>query len=333
MNSARAYDTLVRPLHPDDFDKWEVEFSGIGFDLKPTTEADISAQNTKIRERLVARSVLRICSEFAYDDFFHIATDFVETSTGLPTADVPITWDLSREGGVFRTDVPSIEIEKPEIMPITLLRYRQLLALAVHEKAHETGIFTRKALSFISRNAGNGEVIIDEVFLTGMCTLNLMDEGEIVIGNFFEEAFAESTAMRWNDEYCLRENVPGYADCREMKWRAGLLDSVLLPRKYFMAADYNTEGFYPEGLSPSDSSIFTPSIAAYGLELLNGCTEVDLYQLIVDARKPGLEASAKREFIKAVNAIQPGLYAKLRNLEYTTEDFTKGLRLIQNAIK
>ncbi len=74
--------------------------------------------------------------------------------------------------------------------------------------------------------------------------------------------------------------------------------------------------------------------AAYGIELLSDHSGVDLYELMKQARQPDTEVTAKREIIKTINSIQPGLYEKLRNLQYygATGEFIEGLHLIKAAI-
>lgn len=59
---------------------------------------------------------------------------------------------------------------------------------------------------------------------------------------------------------------------------------------------------------------------------------VDLYELMCQARQPEHKAEAKKAFIQAIDSVEDGLYRKLRELQYTNEDFLKGLDHIQSVI-
>lgn len=81
---------------------------------------------------------------------------------------------------------------------------------------------------------------------------------------------------------------------------------------------------------------FTIAHGAYpasALSILNDASGANLYDLMIQMRHPESKASAKKEFITAINSVRPGLYQELRRLEYTKPDFTAGYSLVQDIIE
>ena len=70
------------------------------------------------------------------------------------------------------------------------------------------------------------------------------------------------------------------------------------------------------------------NFAAYGLELLDNRVP-GLYDDLLASRQ---DPTKQRDAIRKIESIRPGLYRELRELEYTTEDFLHGLKLVIEAL-
>ncbi len=126
-------------------------------------------------------------------------------------------------------------------------------------------------------------------------------------GSFQEEGFAEYLKMNYREKHGLYKDT-GFTAMDETAKRVGL------PLKYIQN-------------SPKAQTYPRAAFAAAGLELLIA-KDPSLFDTMLKARK---SVSGLRDYAKKINAISPGLYMKLRNLQYESsdEDFVKGYEEIK----
>lgn len=251
------------------------------------------------------------------------AEDFILRTIGIKV-EAPITWqeNLGRLDAHYNPQENSVALI--DLGYVTeFMRYMQLTSVAVHEKAHETSFSTRKALT-VRLPSGTGSY--EHFIRTGIGSVKTkitQENGEVSLmeqGQFFEEAFAEETATRWREEA-----ISGHKELGGMQWQTSW--GVHLPRRYH---NYSHDVSH-HGAVQSNANL--PALAAYGLDLLSKYSGTDFYEIIVESRYPQNELSSKRHFIQSINAIEPGLYQKLRSVPYTEEGFKQGLKIIQEVVK
>ncbi|HET8884136.1 MAG TPA: hypothetical protein VFM68_01555 [Candidatus Saccharimonadales bacterium] len=200
------------------------------------------------------------------------------------------------------------------------LKYMFEMSTLVHELAHSTADDGDTIAAFSTKNNdGSNDLAINNHL--GMHVIKLEKNDQQLTtkmnGQFFEEAFAEETAARWREQFS-----PFIANTPHGRWSNG---TKKLPLRFF---DYNYTSEGP-AYAPVDNNSSYP---AHALSLLSEKAGVDLYDLMCQARQPEHKAEAKRTFIRAINSVDDGLYQKLRNLQYTEEDFLAGLDIVQDVI-
>lgn len=198
------------------------------------------------------------------------------------------------------------------------LRRTMITSQLIHEMAHES---SRVRRMFIFSETDSDDNRTHNIYSTiGMKAMNLTHESQDETGNFFEEAFAETVASRWREA-----TIPGYQENKALfKTSYG----VELPVKYHSPNRELIEH------GPVVTNAGYAAIAAYGVELVSDFTGVDIFELMKLARQPATETTAKREIIKTINSVQPGLYKQLRDLKYDDDlgEFEQGLEAIKTAI-
>lgn len=165
----------------------------------------------------------------------------------------------------------------------------------VHEKAHSTDRY--------------GDNLTYEETLNGISyetprTGHLVDKHGNTEGSYYEEAFAELMRQKY-----LREAAGRQQGLIPEKGRSiSFGDSIQLPIKYAYVVE-DGKGAAPNG-----------AIAAYGMEQLIN-RDPGIFNAMIAARG---SADGLREVAKRIDAIQPGLYVKLRKLSYDAADFFEG---------
>lgn len=199
------------------------------------------------------------------------------------------------------------------------LRRTMITSQLIHEMAHES---SRVRRMFIFSETDPDDNRAHGICLTmGMMAMDLTRGSRNVTGNFFEEAFAEIVASRWREA-----TIPGYQDNEAVLFKTYC--GVELPVKYHSPDRELIEH------GPVTTNAGYAAIAAYGVELISDFIGVDIFELMKLARQPATETAAKREIVKIINSVQPGLYKQLRDLKYDDDlgEFEQGLAAIKTAI-
>jgi hypothetical protein len=212
------------------------------------------------------------------------------------------------------------------------------LGAVIHEAAHSTAQERRDIVSSkVIEQALGSTGVRDRVFsalgdVGGFGKVQHKEGRLDLVGNFWEEAFADLTRVRYSTELGIEprlqrdvassppEKLTYISDSADpAKAPAG---STVLPERFAAAIQDDGIG---DGL---EIAVSTPSFAAYGLELLD--TQVPgLFKEMQASRN---DSTRQRGVIKMINNVRPGLYRELRDLPYTTEGFRKGLEAIQSAL-
>ncbi len=254
--------------------------------------------------------------------YIDASTTFVESISGH-TTDAPVAWkaDLGTLNAHYDTHTHEVAVKLNPTYHDDQARDMEITGLLVHEKMHETAKDTIHQI-VIKKELENGSNVFDVSSAIGMQVVKIMKEGEDFIaeeqGMFLEEAFVEQAAAKWR-----KQAYPDRPFGNDM-WTAE--EFPPLPFKYFSSSVPIING---DKYLVESSLVAAGAIAAHTLELLDAYTDVDLFELMLEARKPENHAEAKRNFIQALNAIQPGLYKLLRETPYTLE----GFNLTHDAVK
>ena len=144
-------------------------------------------------------------------------------------------------------------------------------------------------------------------------------------GDFLEEACAEEAASRWREwmeptrKYVTQEHTHAMGDEPPLPWRY-----------------LNTDVGLYWGSRDADIVWCGYSWSAYcaeAIRLIGEHTGEDIFALMVEARDPVKEAEAKRKIVRTIDSVEPGLYKKLRDLQYSREAFIEGYELVVGALK
>lgn len=252
-----------------------------------------------------------------------LAREFISRSTGL-CPDSDIFWLPDDNKNKWATAYHVAQYNSIYIVSRTILGerddYKEMreIATLVHELAHST-VANKNVRAIVSD--GNKVRIEDDDGMTTHRFNRGWEESEHnstpILGDFFDEAFAEETAAQWRKGF-----FPKVSGDPRISFSTG---SARLPAKYFNinwrsgSLDYQTHAN-------------NPAYAAYAIDMLSNASGIDLYELIRQTRIPGQLASAKRDFIRAINSIDNTLYRDLRDLPYTADDFLKGLVRVQGIV-
>ncbi len=206
-----------------------------------------------------------------------------------------------------------------------------VLGVALHEAAHSLG----KGEHFIRTVDERGRNIKlggAAVHLGGLGKADLRKGTESkFVGDFWEEAFADLTRVRALRAMGRTHDIEGNTSVSEIagikiggvpngsrEERPGVIN---FPAEF--AADSKTIGdknYIVRGAS---------DFAAYALELLDQRVP-GLYDDLLAARQ---DPTKQRDAIQKIESIQTGLYKRLRDIDYTNEDFITGLKLVQEALE
>ena len=191
------------------------------------------------------------------------------------------------------------------------IRAAYLEAFVVHEKAHGS--------SHISNDLTYEPEQFARRARSGFAT-NKVQPGEspsieqASVGSFFEEAFAEFVTGEYvRDELGLPRGFWGDEGVPVHKGDPELLSKI---RGVYLWPQ--TDGGFNYG---------SAAIAATGMELLIDLRP-ELYQAVYHSRN---SVNGLRQVARVVNSIEPGLYERLRQLEYSQADFFTGLSEVLRA--
>jgi hypothetical protein len=166
----------------------------------------------------------------------------------------------------------------------------------VHEIAHASAYWTYQRVYHKSLSP-------NEASLKYRCGF-AVSKNEEIVGQYFEEAFAE---------YCARIYVK--QDSTHEPTYLRLLPTVN-PRKY------------EDEYMPSD-------LDGYSLQLIEGMLEKrglvrtgEFLETLIATRKPESRVFALRKFADLVNSLEPGLYRRLQNVEYSEAAFSRAYQYI-----
>lgn len=255
---------------------------------------------------------------------FEAAHAFVRDLTGLEPQQVVFATSTARyeaeatfdaESNTVRL-MPLLEEAREQLSPRGFTEYST--GLMVHELMHATGMNNARIINIDDvqlPQVTSGMFVADARRSAADSERNQNPR----LGSFWEEAAAEEAAARWRET----QNECNQAMAHELYEFDGLPP---LEMRY-ITVDWASESQDP----PMACAI--AAIPAQTVAKLSKHTGVDLFGLMVEARQGrDHEAAAKRTFIQTVESVQKGLYGKLRDLEYTEEDFIEGYERVERAI-
>lgn len=138
--------------------------------------------------------------------------------------------------------------------------------------------------------------------------------------HFFEEGLSEEIASRWRIAF----------DSRLRGRERHLMkngDHPRIPARLFWSS-------VPIDEAPADHKFTygTSAYATFGLQILRDYTGTDIVQLLIDARHPERQESAKARLVETVDSVQPGLYTALTGVGDSMQEYIRGLNLIKQAV-
>lgn len=207
--------------------------------------------------------------------------------------------------------------------PYPDLKLLQDASTLVHELAHSTGNTGKVNIVVSTGENGTPMHHLHESMVGDILVKVRSERGEpsmVEVGDFYEEAFAEETAARFREQL-LPDHIRGAG-------RLFFADGNSIPAR-FCNANYSSR---QDGQRLTTNSI-TAIYAAHSLSLLSRASGTDLYALQCQMRHPEQKARAKKQFITAINSVHEGLYQKLRDIPYTKESFTDGLKTVKQTIQ
>ncbi len=187
-----------------------------------------------------------------------------------------------------------------------------------HEMAHATGQAVVKRLMVISgANNQSSLTWVSHAYSPLLFAFRKPEKTEVWkvnrAGLFFEEAFAELTAIKVSKSFQDQETTkPENDESEEDSLTLGL--DIRNYASWIRTID----------TTHAEYSITPPVKAAFTVDILSKATGVDLYQLLCQMRVPETQAQSKRQFITTLEEFQPGLYKYLRDLTYNYDDFLAG---------
>ena len=276
--------------------------------------------------------------EVSYElqQIFDEARSFVEDLTGYDLSEVKLVgysgdWEgFTASSAVLEQKVrSSLDTNSPPYNTLPEhLRHQLLVSLFVHELMHAAAAGTRRLAGIHSEDGGGGMQAISGLKTMDMRVSRLTTlieskgSAQIPTGYFFEEAAAEEAAAMYRESIDSTILLHGNEACRLMNHP----DLPSLPYKY-LSTD---RGFSKD----MPSYMFTTaSFAAAGMDEIGRHVGVDMLQLMIDSRDPLMVTESRRAIAQAIESVQRGLYAKLRDLHYTQDDFSRGYEMILEAIE
>lgn len=208
-----------------------------------------------------------------------------------------------------------------------------VLGIALHEAAHSTSGGGEKLIRTVrerDRRVSLGGIAINE---RSFGKADLRKETEYkVIGDFWEEAFADLTRVRALRTLGRVHDIDGNSRPFEPVegvtmvtvpngTRVDQPNVISFPAEFAMAAKTVEDNNW--------SAKAPPNYAAYALELLDNHTP-GLYEDLKAARTNPVR---QRDAIQKIESLRPGLYRELRDLEYNEKDFVRGLMSVLEALE
>ena len=259
------------------------------------------------------------------------AKEFVEDLTGVSISNDAVLHEFTRNGelGFTQSHDGQVIIGEGNIRAFTganeAFFWRVLRSNLAHEYAHSTGQENKKVIGLLN---GSNFAYTPFIGLHRYYTRYLYGRTEQPLkGSFFEEAFAGEVEAQWREK-----TEPGYADNGNILVSTKAFD---IPVRYIdLEKGLVTQGF-------QRMNCMVSGIAAYCLNIMNDAIKArggpDLFPILIEARKPQSELSAKRELIRAVklldNVGQPSVYGQLMSLDYSESDFLRAVKLIEAAAR
>lgn len=152
-----------------------------------------------------------------------------------------------------------------------------------------------------------------------------------VVGDFWEEAFADLTRVRALRALGRTHDIEGNTNPFQTQNGTTLMGVpnetvadqpgiISLPAEFaFLAKTIEDKNWMARGPS---------NFTAYALELLDNRAP-GLYDDLLASRQ---DPAKQRDAIRKIESIRPGLYRQLRDLEYNERDFVHGLKLVMEAL-
>lgn len=186
-----------------------------------------------------------------------------------------------------------------------------------HEFAHYTAP-DKKISVFINPKAKTALKGAHILYSGGMQEVVLADNlVPTQVGEFFEEGFAEETGARYR-EYANKKSARYGGDL----WRDK--SGLIIPMRFF---DHDDSMVDSAEHSFSSSSAYP----AYAISLLSQASNADLFGLMADIRRyPDSGEEIRGELAGRIDSLDSGLFDELNSLQYTREDFAKGLDIVKS---
>lgn len=226
------------------------------------------------------------------------ARDFVAITLDVPVDCTVRKYTQVSDNQLMRAfyDAPTHTILYAPLDPdSTFASDATLEAILVHEFTHSTIAPSLSAWDFVDEEGGHN---ISYATPHEVTAPHYGHGGD----HFFEEALAEEIANRWRTQFDPRPQ--------------GNVDS-----KVSMANHSSQYGYS------------CPMYSTEAVRTLGHYSGVDLFQLLIDARRPDQQERASATLKQVVDAIEPDLYELLISARYSYEDFTDGLDIVHQAIR
>lgn len=210
-----------------------------------------------------------------------------------------------------------------------------IIGIGLHEAAHS--LHSHERMLRTVTETSDRSLRIGGVATSGLVKADLRREAKTSMsGHFWSEAFADLTRVkalremgRSNDisedsedisvgdaTITVRPNAAGNAQ------HVAGTESITMPAEYTMVVVTPPEG-------KKTVATIAANYAAYALDLLDSRAPGLYDDFLGAARDPRRQADA----IRKIEGIQPGLYRKLADLEYTENDFVAGLGLVIGGLE
>ena len=261
---------------------------------------------------------------------FAEARQFVEELTGYDLSGVPLARSLAKENITahysYVESVVRFFADKENYSHVSGdLRHKALVSMCVHELMHATGANSTKIFG-VKTGIGIDPYPISgyEIFDARIQTTAESGERKIggTVGLFIEEAIAEEAAAIWREYDEPHKLEYGNEPCHI----SADPNIPALPYRYVDIEGHTYEEF------PASSYSVGSAYCSEGMRQVGAYAEVDMFGLMLDLRDPEKAVSARRGIVQAIEHVEKGLYPKLRDLEYSMDDFISGYQMIMDAI-
>ena len=226
------------------------------------------------------------------------ARDFVTSTLDMPVDCTVRKYTQVSDNQLMRAfyDAPTHTILYAPLDPdSTFASDASLEAILVHEFTHSTIAPSLSAWDFVDEEGGHHISYATPHEVTAPHYGHTGD-------HFFEEALAEEIANRWRAQFDMRPR--------------GDVDSIAS-----MAIHAGRYGYS------------CPTYSTEAVRTLGQYSGVDLFQLLINARRPSQKTQASAMLKEVVDEIEPDLYELLISARYSYEDFTDGLDIVHQAVR